>query len=307
VYTRQLEYLAALDRERHFARAAEVCHVTQSTLSAGIRVLEAGLGVPLVRRGRRFEGFTPEGERVLIWAHRIRADCEHLTTDVARLRGEMVGVLRIGAIPTTLAAIALITSPFLERHPLMRIEARSLTSRGIERALHTYELDIGLTYLDNEPLDGMRTWPIYHERYLFLTPHDSPFAGRETVSWRDIGDVPLCLLNPEMQNRRIIDGLFRQAGVMPPVPAVETDTLATLLSYVRSGRSSIIAHPWLATFGVPESMRALPLVEPAATQVIGLICPDQHPLPPLVTELTEITAALDVDAHFDRDWSTQAA
>ena len=52
MFIRQLEYLAALDRERHFGRAAAACHVSQPTLSAGIRSLERELGVPLVRRGR---------------------------------------------------------------------------------------------------------------------------------------------------------------------------------------------------------------------------------------------------------------
>jgi len=300
VYGRQLEYLAALDRERHFAHAADACHVTQPTLSAGIHALETTLGVPLVRRGRRFEAITPEGELVLRWAHRIVADCEHLATDVARLRGELVGVLRIGAIPTAQAAIALLTSPFLKRHPLMRIEVRSLTSREIERDLHTNTLDIGLTYLSNEPLENMRTWPVYHERYLLLSQLDGPFTGRSKVTWRELADVPLCLLTPDNQNRRIINGLFRQAGIAPPQPSVETNSLSTLLGHVRSGWASVMAHPWLATFGVPEDMHALPLADPEATHTVGLIAPDQDPMPPLAIAFSQITRTLDVDAELDK-------
>ena len=61
----KLEFLLALSRERHFGRAAEACGVTQPTLSAGLKQLEEQLGVLLVNRGSRFQGFTPEGERVL--------------------------------------------------------------------------------------------------------------------------------------------------------------------------------------------------------------------------------------------------
>jgi DNA-binding transcriptional LysR family regulator len=64
---RQLQYLAALAREKHFTRAAKVCNVTQPTLSGRIRQLEQELGVPIVERGQRFHGLTPEGERVLKW------------------------------------------------------------------------------------------------------------------------------------------------------------------------------------------------------------------------------------------------
>jgi hypothetical protein len=66
---RQLQYLVALAREKHFTRAAQACHVTQPTLSGRIRQLEQELGVPIVERGQRFLGFTADGERVLKWAH----------------------------------------------------------------------------------------------------------------------------------------------------------------------------------------------------------------------------------------------
>src|SRR5436189_5898554 len=68
---RQLQYLAALAREKHFTRAAQACNITQPTLSGRIRQLEQELGVPIVERGQRYIGLTPEGERVLKWAHLI--------------------------------------------------------------------------------------------------------------------------------------------------------------------------------------------------------------------------------------------
>jgi DNA-binding transcriptional LysR family regulator len=70
----KLIFLLALAREEHFGRAAEVCGVTQPTLSAGIKQLETSLGVLLVQRGTRFIGFTPEGLRVLDWGRRIVGD-----------------------------------------------------------------------------------------------------------------------------------------------------------------------------------------------------------------------------------------
>ncbi|MFJ8958540.1 LysR family transcriptional regulator [Lentzea sp. NPDC102401] len=81
---RQLEYLVALARERHFGRAAEACHVSQPSLSAAISKLERELGVPIVSRGRRFESLTPEGERVLLWAHRMLADRDALRQDLSQ-------------------------------------------------------------------------------------------------------------------------------------------------------------------------------------------------------------------------------
>ena len=88
---RYLEYLAALARERHFARAATACSVTQPTLSAGIKQLEESLGVLIVERRQRFVGFTAEGERVLIWAHRVLAGYSSLEQELSELREGLEG------------------------------------------------------------------------------------------------------------------------------------------------------------------------------------------------------------------------
>ena len=83
---RQLQYLVALAREKHFTRAAKECGVTQPTLSGRIRQLEQELGVPIVERGQRFHGLTPEGQRVVTWANTILDNWASLQQDIAALR-----------------------------------------------------------------------------------------------------------------------------------------------------------------------------------------------------------------------------
>ena len=83
---RHLQYLVALARERHFARAAAVCNVTQPTLSAGIQQLEESLGVLIAERGQRFLGLTAEGERVLAWSQRVLADYGGLRQELSEMR-----------------------------------------------------------------------------------------------------------------------------------------------------------------------------------------------------------------------------
>ena len=80
----QLQYLVALAREKHFTRAAKACHVTQPTLSGRIRQLEQELCVPIVERGQRFIGFTPDGERVLKWAQVILDNWSAMQQDPER-------------------------------------------------------------------------------------------------------------------------------------------------------------------------------------------------------------------------------
>src|SRR3984885_5441302 len=111
MFIRQLDYLVTLAREKHFAKAAEACHVSQPALSSGIRSLEKELGIMIVQRGRRFLGFTVEGERVLAWAQQTLASLSHMREDATVAKSSMAGTLRVGAIPTTMTVTSLITAP----------------------------------------------------------------------------------------------------------------------------------------------------------------------------------------------------
>ena len=296
----ELSYLVALARERHFGRAAAVCRVTQPTLSAGIRRLEEKIGFPVVRRGRRFEGLTPEGERVLDWAHRILADIDGLQGEVGAMRQGLTGRLRLGAIPSSLPSVALLTKPLCTRHPGITVSIYSQNSRQIERGLHDFELEVGLTYLDSEPLADVRSLPLYRERYLLLTPVDSPFSRRRSVSWAEAATAPLCLLTEDMQNRRIVNALFAEAGAEPR-PTVETNSISTLYAHVRDGGwSSVAAHTWLHVFGLPSGLRAIPLVRPEATRSIGLVVLDRDPEALLARALLDVAAGLDLEATLRR-------
>ena len=297
---KHLEYLAALAHERHFARAAVACHVTQPTLSAGIKQLEDSLGVLLVERGQRFQALTPEGERVLAWARRILADCESLSQDVQAMHGALVGRLRIGAVPMALPAISLLTGLFAARHPRVTITVLSHTSAEIQRGLEDFSLDVGVTYLDGDPLPHLRTLPLYRERYLLLTPVAGPLGRRGTVTWQEAAAVPLCLLTGDMQGRRIIDAYFAQAGVTV-APTVETNSLITVCSHLRAGGwSSVMPHTILYLVGQLEGTRAIPLVEPDAAQSVGLIAPERDPLPPVTAALFEVLAGGEVAALVER-------
>jgi DNA-binding transcriptional LysR family regulator len=285
---KQLQYLAALAREKHFARAAAECDVTQPTLSAGIKQLEETFVVLIVERGQRFRSLTPEGVRVLDWALRVLSEYESLSQELSSMRKGLTGRQRIGAIPTTLPITSLLTTPFSKRHPGVTITILSKTSIEIQRALEDFEIDAGLTYLDNEPLSRVRTVPLYQEHYLLFTPRGGAFADRNEITWREAASLPLCLLTPDMQNRRIIDGHFREAGVHPDA-IIETNSTITLYSHLRSGEfSTILPQTIVHLIGEIAEVRAIPLIEPTAVHTIGLIAPERDPLPPAVRELLQL-------------------
>jgi DNA-binding transcriptional LysR family regulator len=281
----KLEFIIALAREQHFGRAAEACRVSQPTLSAGIKGMEDMFGVLLVQRGSRFRGLTPEGERVLEWARRIVGDTRAMRQDIDALKRGLAGHIRIAAIPTALAMTAMLTTPYRAKHPDVRFTILSRTSIQVLSLLENLEIDAGLTYLDNEPLGRVKTVPLYDEEYRLLTSAAGAFGDRDQVAWAEVGKIPLCLLTPDMQNRRIIDGLLRSAGTEPS-PTLESNSMIVLFAHVRTGRWASIMPAKLAdTLGLTDSVRAIPIVDPAATHAVGLVVPDREPNTPLITAL----------------------
>jgi DNA-binding transcriptional LysR family regulator len=296
----KLDFILALARERHFGRAAESCGVTQPTLSAGLKQLEEQMGVLLVNRGSRFQGFTPEGERVLEWARRIVSDTRTMREEINSLRHGLTGRLRIAAIPTALAMVAALTTPYRERHPNVQFTIWSRTSIEILELLDNLEIDAGITYLGNEPVGRVNTVPLYRERYRLLTSADAPLGNRAAVTWAEVARVPLCLLTPDMQNRRIIDRLLKSAGGESR-PTLESDSMIVLFSHVRTGRwASVMPAKLAETLGLTTPIRAIPITEPEAVQTIGLVVPAREPMMPitaaLVAEAKRVAPELDAAA-----------
>jgi DNA-binding transcriptional LysR family regulator len=293
VLIQQLEYLAALARERHFGRAATVCNVSQPTLSVAIRRLERELGVVIVLRGHRFEGFTDEGGRVVTWAHRILAERDELLADVERMRGRLSAMARVGAIPTSVPAIPLLTARFLRSHPAatMRVEASS--SREIAVRLADFEIDAGLTYLDDETPPGCRRIELYRERYVLLAPATHAIMAEDEVRWSQAARMPLCALTPAMRNRRIIDGNMAADGARF-LPVIEADTVGALFAHLAGMELATVAsHAWLHAFGVPQGLAVRPMVQQGKGPSVGLIVLDREPNSIVAEAL--VSAAAEVD------------
>jgi DNA-binding transcriptional LysR family regulator len=288
----KLEFFIALARTQHFGRAAEELGITQPTLSAAIKQLEDQLGVMLVRRGSRFQGLTTEGEQVLVWARRITGDARTMRDEMRAARHGLSGRLRIAAIPTALAMVPRLTTPFRDRHPGVSFSVISRTSVEILSLVGNLDADVGITYLDNEPLGRVVSLPLYRERYRLITAAGSPLSDRESVTWADVASLPLCLLTPDMQNRRLIDQHLAEAGVSVR-PSLESNSMIVLFSHIRTGKwASIMPLNLAETLGFAEPIRAIPIVEPDASHLVGLVAAAREPRSPLAAAFLDEVGAM---------------
>ena len=310
-------YLAALEQHRHFGRAATACHITQPALSNALRSLEAQLGATIVRRGRQYEGLTPEGERVLATAHRVLHEQELLAQELASSAGQPRGRLVIGTVPTALPIAARFAARLIGIHPGIVPQVRSLSSQEMEGGLDRLTIDLGLGYTDRLAAlraTRLRAWPQVVEHY-FLLQRAAPAAGGlrfgAPMTWAEAATRPLALLSAEMHNRVILDEVFRGLGLQVQ-PALETNSVLALLVAVQSGASyssgpsgssgsvaAVLPGALVATLATQGALEARPLTAPVLRTPIGFITA------PAVTASRAVAAALALAQ--DADWLAEAA
>jgi DNA-binding transcriptional LysR family regulator len=179
----------------------------------------------------------------------------------------------------------------------------SHSSEEILRGLADFSIDVGISYLDNEPIEGLLATPLYVERYCLFVPETHALANRPTVTWLEASQVPLCLLTPNMQNRRIIDRAFEDAKCHP-VTCLETNSVINLCSNVRlMGLASIMPQYISDVLGPMSGVKAVPLTAPKVEHSVGLVVSDRDPLSPLI-EALRAAAAMLTPATFDKRMGT---
>jgi len=281
MFIRQLKYLVALDQEKHFGRAASKCHVSQPGLSGAIRSIENELGLVIVQRGRRFQGFTSDGERVLAWARRVLADCDSLRQEASAASGGPSGVLRIGVIPAVVPLVTPFLQYCLKHYPGITHRLHTLSATEILRKLVNFELDVGITYLDAESLEAFEKRSLCRETYVLVCgPHES-MEGKQSVSWRHAAELPLVLFTDNMQCRTGIDRAFAAAGASPK-PVVEADSITAILALVASaGLYSVLPNSVASMEHAIGQFRFLPML-PENHRDIGLVLVKQRHQSPLL-------------------------
>ena len=225
---RDLEYLIAVEEERHFHRAAERCFISQPTLSGQLKKLEEELGVLLVERNNRKVAMTEAGLKVVEHARKVIAEVSEIKNVVKYFQDPMVGDLRVGIIPTIAPYLLPIIMPHLHNH-----------FKNLKLWLYEYQTDICLEKLKKSELDCLiLALPIdkhdYAEIDLFREPfrlavnRDQLLARKKEINLGDIAQQKLLLLEEGHCLRGHILDVCLLAGVKE-----QTEYQATSLETLR--------------------------------------------------------------------------
>lgn len=260
---RQLQYLVAVAQERHFARAAEKCCVSQPALSAAIAKLEREFDAALISRGRAYEGLTPQGERLVGWARRMLAEYGALKAEMRATGTDITGTLRLGVLPIATTVGSTMVSGFCTEYPTVNVEVRSaLTTVELYRRLRQYEIDAAIVPDDDADNRDLEVVQLCADRYVLVSAGDMLPACTPVARWPDVAHLPLALLTTDMRPRSTIDEAFANHGIIV-TPRVEVDSVASLLGQVATREwVSIIPRSWLPAMLEVNDIRAIPLVDP---------------------------------------------
>jgi LysR family hydrogen peroxide-inducible transcriptional activator len=191
---RHLRYLCTLAEHLHFGRAAAACAVTQSTLSAGIQELEAGLGASLVERTKRRVLLTPTGQEVVARARRILREIEDLVDRARGAQEPLAGDLRVGVIPTIGPYLLPKVLPRLaERYPKLRLYLREDQTAPLVEQLGEGKLDALVLALPYD-IGDLETMTLGQDELMLVAPATHPLAKKKVVAPADLDAVQVLLL-----------------------------------------------------------------------------------------------------------------
>ncbi|MEL7255943.1 MAG: LysR family transcriptional regulator [Pseudomonadota bacterium] len=287
---KDLECLVALSRTRHFARAAQECGLSQPAFSMRIRHLEENLNTAIVKRGNRFQQLTPEGEKVLAHARDILERTRNLEREIRATRGEVTGSLVLGVVPTATAVAAQLAIKLQSDHTGLRTRIITTSSLAIQQGIEDRQFDAGLTYANGVSSDLMHVDPVYSEHYVLLAPKALVADKSDTISWEDAAELPLTLLEPSMQNRKIVDRVFLDIGARPRVMFDSNGFNAAIVIAKQGIAATIVPKVLIEELGDEGDIRVLDLVEPMVEKDIALVVPRQASKTIITNALREAVA-----------------
>ena len=234
---RQLAALVAVSDHGTFSAAAEALHTVQSNVSTHVRRLERELGAQLVdRAGNRL---TEEGEVVVARARRIQAELDALVADVAALRDEVAGAVRLGVISSTARwLVPLLLNAMRERHPKIDVVVVDASTTSLAPQVASGRLDAAVVNLPCDEPD-LHTEILFDEDFLVVVPDGHPLADRASVELSELAGVPLLLPPSGTAFRAEIDAASVAAGVTL-TPFAEIDGVRLIASMVFQGYGAAI-------------------------------------------------------------------
>lgn len=252
----QFEYIVALDKLRHFTRAAEYCNVTQPTLSAMIQKLEEELDVKIFDRSQQPIAPTAAGALVIKQAKEVLVQAERIKNIVQEQKQEVAGQFTLGVLPTIAPyLLPRFFDALTKKYPQLEIKVAEMKTSEIKRALITGDIDAGIL-ADIEGLDDYSTTHLFHEQYMAYVSKSSDLYTKSVVKSSDLQSQQLWLLD---EGHCFRDQMVKYCQIKSARQSQLTYSLGSIETFMRmveSGRG-VTFIPWLAVQQLSDSQKEL--------------------------------------------------
>ena len=265
----QLEYIVALDKARHFVRAAESCGITQSTLSAMIQKLEEELDCKIFDRTMHPVAPTEIGSHIIKQAHVILFNVKQLDENIRVRKGAVGGSLSLAIIPTVApyllpGFIAL----FRKTYPEVALKIAEMPTQSIIRKLHLAEIDMAIL---STPLDDPKILevPLFYEKFIAYISPDEPIYANKEIATSDMPLEHLWVLEEGHCLRNQVFNLCENKTHTSTYQAGSIDTLVRIVDL--NGGYTIIPELHIELLTESKRMNLRKIVRPEATREIALV------------------------------------
>ncbi len=265
----QLEYILALDKTRHFVRAAEMCSVTQPTLSTMVQKLEDELGCLIFDRSMQPIEPTEAGKQILQQAQIILFNIRQLKENVVSMKGGLTGSLSLAMIPTVAPyLLPKFIAAFRKSFPEISLQVTELRTETIIEKLNAAEIDMAIlaTPLDNPKILEV---PLYYEKFVAYISPDDPIYCKQELTPSDMPTENLWVLE---EGHCLRNQVLNFCDHNVHTSTIEAGSIDTLVKIVDINCGYTIIPELHIDFLTEEQKKNLrPIVRPEATREISMI------------------------------------
>lgn len=268
----QLEYILAVDRFRHFAKAAEYCRVTQPTLSAMIQKLEEELDTRIFDRSQQPVCPTPVGIHIIEQAQKILVQANRMKSIIEEEKHSLTGTFKLGILPTIAPYLLPRFFPqLMKKHPGLDIRVAEMKTNDIKKALQTGEIDAGIV-ASLAGMEELRQTPLFYEQFFAYVSREDALFANEVVRTSDLNGEQLWLLDEGHCFRDQLVRFCQMKSARASQLAYHLGSMETFMRMVESGKG-VTFIPQLAVLQLGDTQKELvrPFAIPCPTRQIVML------------------------------------
>lgn len=222
------------------------------------------------------------------WAKRLLADRKSMLEELAIMRRNLNGRIRIGAMPTSSPILPRINQLFSDLYPSVEIDIQFLGSDKLINELRNFELDVGITYLEGTSLKKLNTMALYEEQLSLMIPEGMLPKKQKSINWAQAAELRLGLLSPTMREREVMNEAFESVGCKP-TPKLECNSIFQLAFQVMQGDlATIVPNGFSRTNDAFPGTREIELTGPVISKPVALIWEKVVPPLPMAQAMADL-------------------